>query len=140
MLSLNRGTLVQTSKYYSPYYGDPQNGLPLILGNPHFKLSGLWGSGFRCRVCIRGGTWGSPFQTKNPFDRKVPLNKRDLKFRKTPHGLGSEYYTTVVTRGRGAVLTLTVSYGSLRVDDARAAVQSSDWIGRGQSKLTGFRV
>ena len=25
VVSLNRGTLVQTSRYYNPYYGDPPN-------------------------------------------------------------------------------------------------------------------
>ena len=34
VISQNRGTPIQTPKYYNPYYGDPKK-VPLILGNSH---------------------------------------------------------------------------------------------------------
>ena len=38
VLSLNGGTLIQTPKYYNPYYGDPQNSTP-NFGEPPYSLT-----------------------------------------------------------------------------------------------------
>ena len=42
VVSLNKGTPIETPKYYSSYYWDPKM-VPLILGNPHmWMLQDTW--------------------------------------------------------------------------------------------------
>ena len=44
VVSINRETPIYTPKYYNPYYGDPQNGVPLVLGNPQMLPKAATGS------------------------------------------------------------------------------------------------
>ena len=84
VVSLNRGTQIQTPKYYDSCYRDPPEGYPLVLGNPKTLLSlcNLYKTRIHLYVTVAPINPIYPYVTPNkPFtntsERRVLLRPED---------------------------------------------------------------